>query len=185
MGQPDAELVRRWQGGDAAAFEALVRRWQEPVARFLARLVGPHGPVTDLCQDTFLRAYLAGTRYRDNGSFSTWLFQIALNAARDHGRRSARRPQPLPGGEMPVPADAEDQCQRRELAEAVARAVAELPPPLREVLALRHDRGMNFEAMARLLGVPASTLKSRFAVALRRLHTRLSELGWGAEETLP
>ena len=185
MGQPDAELVRRWQGGDAVAFEALVRRWQEPVARFLTRLVGPHGPVADLCQDTFLRAYLAGPRYRDNGSFSTWLFQIALNAARDHGRRSARRPQPLPGSELPVPADAEDQCQRRELAEAVARAVAELPPPLREVLALRHDRGMSFEEMGRLLHTPASTLKSRFAAALHRLRDRLHELGWSFEETAP
>jgi RNA polymerase sigma-70 factor (ECF subfamily) len=139
-----------------------------------------------LCQDVFLRTYLAGPRYRDNGSFSTWLFQIALNAARDHGRRNARRPQPLPRDEPPAtPATAEDQCQQRELTEAVAQAVAELPPPLREVLALRHDRGMNFEAMARLLGVPASTLKSRFAVALRRLQTRLAELGWDAEETLP
>src|SRR3954463_8114982 len=99
MGQPDAELVRRWQGGDAAAFEALVRRWQEPVARFLTRLVGPHGPVADLCQDVFLRAYLAGPRYRDNGSFSPGLFQTPLTAARDRGRRHPRRPQPLPGTE--------------------------------------------------------------------------------------
>src|SRR5947209_10902255 len=138
MGQPDAELVRRWQGGDAAAFETLVRRWQAPVARFVARLVGPHGPVADLCQDVFLRAYVAGPRYRDHGSFSTWLFQIALNAARDHGRRCARRPQPLPETEPPVPANAEASCQQRALADAVALAVAEVPPPLREVLARRH-----------------------------------------------
>ena len=52
-----------------------------------------------------------------------------------------------------------------------------------EVLVLRHYEEMNFEAMARLLGTPASTLKSRFAVALRHLRVRLQQLGWSHEET--
>src|SRR5919201_1673570 len=102
MGQHDAELVRRWQQGDAAAFEVLVRRWQQPVARFLARLVGRGGPAPDLCQEGFLRVYLAGPRYREAGTFSTWLYRIALNVARDAGgRRRARSsrasPPPWPG----------------------------------------------------------------------------------------
>ena len=63
--------------------------------------------------------------------------------------------------------------------------MAELPEPLRVVLALRHDEGMSFEDMARLTGTPASTLKSRFAVALSRLRTRLQELGLGPEEIAP
>jgi RNA polymerase sigma-70 factor (ECF subfamily) len=62
---------------------------------------------------------------------------------------------------------------RKEVAEAVSRAVAELPPPLREVLVLRHYEGMRFEAIARLTGVPATTLKSRFAAALSRLRSTL------------
>ena len=56
---------------------------------------------------------------------------------------------------------------------------------IREVLALRHDEGMNFEEMARVLGTPASTVKSRFAAALHRLRARLTELGWSFEETAP
>jgi DNA-directed RNA polymerase specialized sigma24 family protein len=73
--------------------------------------------------------------------------------------------------------------EREELGRAVAAVVADLPPHLREVLALRHDAGMNFEAMARLLHTPASTLKSRFAVALDRVRARLAEFGFQAEET--
>jgi RNA polymerase sigma-70 factor (ECF subfamily) len=183
MGHEDAELVRRWRQGEAAAFEALVRRWQQPVARFLTRLLGRTELVQDLCQEVFLRVYLAGPRYRESGTFSTWLYRIALNAARDAGRRRRHEPQPLRDQEPEAESALADVlCERRELAQAVAGAVAELPPPLREALVLRHYEGMSFEQMARLLRVPASTLKSRFATALGRLRVRLRQLGWGEGE---
>jgi RNA polymerase sigma-70 factor (ECF subfamily) len=184
MGHHDAELIRHWQDGDPAAFEALVRRWQQPVARFLTRLLGRTDQVQDLCQEVFLRVFLARDRYRESGTFSTWLYRIALNVARDAGRRRRHQPQSLCGQE-PVAAalPAEICCEQQELSEALSQAVAELPPPLREVLVLRHDEGMSFEQMARLLGVPATTLKSRFATALSRLRTRLQQLGWSHEET--
>jgi RNA polymerase sigma-70 factor (ECF subfamily) len=181
MGHPDADLMRRWRRGDAAAFAAIVDRWQQPVARFLLRVVGRPDRVPDLCQEVFLRVLRAP--YRETGQFSTWLFQIAINVARDAARRGRHAPGPLPDVERDGPTD--ETCERRELARAVACAVAELPPQQREVLALRHDEGMSFEEMARVLGTPASTLKSRFATALHRLRARLAELGWGFEESEP
>jgi RNA polymerase sigma-70 factor (ECF subfamily) len=183
MGHADAELMCRWRRGDAAAFAALVDRWQQPVARFLLRVSGRPDRVPDLTQEVFLRVLRAAPRYRESGRFSTWLFQIALNVARDAMRRG-RNP-PLPLSDIPVDNAADDACERRELARAVDCAVAELPPQQREVLALRHDQGMSFEDMARVLGTPASTLKSRFAVALHRLRERLHELGWSFEESAP
>jgi RNA polymerase sigma-70 factor, ECF subfamily len=173
----EADLIRRWQDGDADAFGAVVRRWQRPVARFLARLVGPDAAVADLTQEVFLRAHRAIGRYREAGTFSTWLYRIALNLARDAGRRARRAPATLPA-EVPA-AVAVEPWERRELTDAVGLALAGLPGPLREVLVLRHYEDLNFEQMARLLGVPASTLKSRFAVALRRVRDRLTELGFG------
>ena len=71
--------------------------------------------------------------------------------------------------------------ERQELADAVGTALAGLSGPLREVLVLRHYEGLSFEQMGRLLGVPASTLKSRFTVALGRVRSRLYDLGYGAE----
>jgi RNA polymerase sigma-70 factor (ECF subfamily) len=183
MGRTDAELMRRWQRGDAAAFAVLVERWQQPVARFLMRLLGRPDRIADLCQETFLRVLQAGPRYRESGQFAPWLFRIALNVARDADRRLRHAPAPLP--DLADATTTDELCERRELARAVACAVAELPPPLREVLALRHDQGLSFEAMARMLGTPASTLKSRFATALHRLRDRLHELGWSFEETAP
>ena len=183
----DATLIRRWQRGDAAALAALVERWQTPVARFLARLAG-RDRAADLCQETFLRLIRSPHGYREQGTFSTWLFQVALNVARDAGRRwaptAAVSPRPESArGALSDPPDA--LLERDELARAVADAVRNLPAGLREVLALRHDAGLNFEAMARLTGTPASTLKSRFAAALTRLRDQLAQVGYLAEETHP
>jgi RNA polymerase sigma-70 factor (ECF subfamily) len=183
MGSHDADLIRRWQAGDTTAFEALVRHWQRPMARFLCRLVGQVEPVNDLCQEVFLRAYQAGPRYREKGTFTSWLYRIALNVARDAQRRNRHPTVPLVNREVPdrlAPVDV--LCQQRELTRMVAQAVTELPEPLRVVLVLRHYEQMNFEEIARLTGTPASTLKSRFAAALGRLRVRLEQQGWGPEE---
>ncbi len=76
---------------------------------------------------------------------------------------------PLNGVPDP-PGDIGVSFDQRERAEVVTAALAGLPEPLREVVVLRHYEDLNFEAMGRLLGVPATTLKSRFAVAMKKLE---------------
>jgi RNA polymerase sigma-70 factor (ECF subfamily) len=180
----DAELIARWQRGETSAFEELVRRWQQPMARFLFRLSGDATQVADLCQEVFLHVLTGRERYRENGRFSSWLYRIALNVVRDAVRRR-RGPTLHPADPIDRADPVENVCRKRELAALVARAVAELPKPLRVVLALRHDEGLSFEEMARLTSIPASTLKSRFAAALSRLRDRLEALGYGPEENTP
>jgi RNA polymerase sigma-70 factor (ECF subfamily) len=171
--EPDLD----WRNGSAAAFEDLVRRWQQPVARFILHLVGREEMVPDLCQEVFLRVYEKRSRYRETGAFSGWLYRIALNVVRDANRR--RRPEPLALGDVepaaadPSPAAACEQAERGQL---IAHTVADLPEPLRLVLVLRHYEEMSFEEIARLLGEPASTVKSRFRAALQRLRERLKPL---------
>jgi RNA polymerase sigma-70 factor (ECF subfamily) len=183
MGSDDAELMRRWRGGDNRAFEDLVDRWQQPVARFLYRLTGRANLVADLVQEVFLRVFQAGARYRENGSFAPWLYRIALNVGRDAQRRQ-RNTLPLDPTPASAAATAEDTFSQQETAALVAAAVAELPEPLRIVLTLRHDEELSFEDIARLTATPASTLKSRFAAALTRLRQRLTELGLAPEENI-
>jgi RNA polymerase sigma-70 factor (ECF subfamily) len=178
--------MERWRSGDGAAFEALVERWRRPVARFLYRCTGRTDRVQDLCQEVFLRVYQSAGRYRESGTFPSWLFRIALNVARDAGRRGRRDPVPLDSAEPPDHAvTAELLYRRRELSSALARAAAELPEPMRVALALRHDEELSFEEIARLTGAPASTVKSRFAAALARLRVRLEQLGYSPEEITP
>jgi RNA polymerase sigma-70 factor, ECF subfamily len=166
-----------WRNGSPAAFEMLVRRWQQPVARFLYHLVGRDEWISDLCQEVFLRVYENRARYRETGTFDAWLYRIALNVARDAKRRQRREPHALgdmePAAAGPTP---EAACEEAERGRMISRTIADLPEPLRIVLVLRHYEEMSFEQIARMLGVPASTIKSRFSAALRRLRDRLRPL---------
>jgi RNA polymerase sigma factor (sigma-70 family) len=170
---PDpADLARRWAAGDPTAFPPLVRAWERPVGRFLARLTGCPATAADLLQETFLRVYLAGGKYADDSHFRGWVYRIALNLARDAGRK--KRPDPL--GDHDPPAAAADPAEATDTAAAVTAALAALPAPLREAVVLRHYERMSFEEMGRVLGVPATTLKSRYATAADRLRTALAGL---------
>ena len=184
MDNDDSDLLPGWQSGEPAAFAALVRRWQQPIARFLFHLVDQKDLVQDLCQEVFLRVFLAAPRYRETGQFSAWLYRIALNVVRDFSRSRGRElklyQDASPLAESPGP---ETCCEQQELARHVSEAVFELPESLRVVLVLRHYQGMSFEHMARMLGTPASTLKSRFAAALLRLRERLHPLVRDTEES--
>jgi RNA polymerase sigma-70 factor (ECF subfamily) len=166
-----------WQNGSSAAFEMLVRRWQQPVARFLFHLVGRKELVADLCQEVFLRVYEHRLRYRESGTFAAWLYRIALNVARDAKRRCRYEPRSLddvePVSDGPSPDAA---CEQAECGRLIVQSIADLPESLRIVLVLRHYEEMSFDQIARMLGEPASTIKSRFSAALRRLRERLRPL---------
>jgi len=178
----DQALIRRWQHGDAAAFEAIVRRWQGPVARFLARYGLGAEQTADGTQEVFLRVYRSGPSYEPRATFSTWLFQIALNIARDAARR--RRPtERLEDYDAAGDDDPSASAMARESATAVQQALLALPEPLRVVVVLRHYQGMNFEEMSQVCQTPASTLKSRFAAALERLRVSLGTLRPDFEES--
>ncbi|MBW3600110.1 MAG: sigma-70 family RNA polymerase sigma factor [Planctomycetes bacterium] len=178
MHPTDHDLMRRTAEGDGEAFAMLVRRWEGRVARVLAPLVECRQDVEDLRQETFVRVLPASDRYRQQGAFSTWLFRIVLNLARDDARRRRRRPRIFvderagrDGAGPPA------EATRHELAEAVADALESLPSELREALVLKHYGELTFAEMAELLRTPASTLKSRVALAHRRLRGELARRG--------
>ncbi len=172
----DGDRMRRWAAGDRAAFEEIVRRWEIPVGRFLARLCGDADEASDLTQEVFLRVYLRGANYRDEGHFRTWLYRIALNLARDAARRRARKPA-VPLTERYDAAGRDEEHDARERAALVAQALAALRDAQREVVVLRHFEDLSFEAMARLLGIASTTLKSRFATAMAKLEQMLTARG--------
>lgn len=173
LSDPDGERMRRWADGDRSAFEEIVRAWERPVGRFLVRLTRDSDLAGDLTQEVFLRVYLKGSKYTHGGTFKTWLYQIALNLARDAARKQARSPQ-LPLLPTAHPAiDSEPAFDLQQQADVVNAALAELSDPLREVIILRHYEDLSFESMGRMLGVPATTLKSRFTVAMKKLEELL------------
>src|SRR6188508_703935 len=92
MTPSDEDLVVAFQSGDIPAFDQLVRRWDRRIQGVVYRLVGNHEEARDLSQEAFLKAYRALGAFKKEARFSSWLYQIALNATRDRLRRRRRHP---------------------------------------------------------------------------------------------
>ena len=175
----DHHLMQLSQHGDGAAFAEIVERWQGPVARLVTQLLGPRADVEDLCQEVFIRVLRARDRYQPSHAFSTWMYRIALNVARDFRRRQQRRPQTqaasqdLPSASLPT----FDVLARNEEAAAVAAALAALPDELREILVLKHFGHLSSGEIALVVNLPPSTVKSRLQAAPKRLRGELLRRG--------
>ena len=87
----DPALIRAAAAGDLAAFERVVRAYQQHVWRFLRRLLGDPAAAEDVAQETFLRVYRGLPRFAHQAKFSTWVFQIARNAGIDELRKRQRQ----------------------------------------------------------------------------------------------
>ena len=183
---PDPELVLRILGGEENLFEALVRRYQARVVAHVSRMVGSRDDALDLSQEIFLKVFGALDRYNPEFKFSTWLFRIAGNAAIDHLRK--RRPKTVPletpdpeGSSAPYPAeqrsnwlDPYGELRNTERGQAIHRAIQELPPDFRELIALRHFAGLSYEEIALVKKMPLGTVKNKLFRARVVLKDRLA-----------
>lgn len=176
----ERELVRRILSGDREAFRLVVLRFQQPLAELVFRQVGgDRAAVEDVVQETFLRAYRALDRWDPRFRLSTWLSRIALNTARDLGRRKQVREAAEPRDLVPAatPDDPAERAARSEAASSVSAALSALPEPQREVVVLSVWGGLSQSEIAAALDVPLGTVKTRQRTALHRLRKLVAPLG--------
>ncbi len=182
MADTDVMLMRRLAGGEDLALNELMDRWRERVAAFLLRMVGDHATATDLTQETFVRLYSGRHRYQPVAAFSTYLFHIAANLARSQLRWRKRHPAvPLEdeeGNPVHEPEDRgmppDEAAVLREKTAALSRAIAALPPDLREALLLFTVEEMSQAEVAQTLGCSAKAVESRVYRARQALRERLA-----------
>jgi RNA polymerase sigma-70 factor (ECF subfamily) len=179
---PDAELVGRWQAGDASAFETLVRRHERPVYRLALRMLGNREEAEDVTQDALLSLHRHGHRFRRESRFSTFVYRVAANAALNRRRtlgRSRTRERLLAerqsgGFELPsAPRDPADAVEGAEVQDRVQEALQSLPTDLRMAVVLYDIEGLAYGEIARVLEVPEGTVKSRIHRARSALRERL------------
>lgn len=182
---PDEELVVAWQGGDEAAFEALVRRHQRRVFGLLMRMLGDREEAADVSQEAFLSLHRHGHRFRREARFSTFVYRVAANAAlnrrRSLGRKRAREQALVrrqeAGLDLPSrPRDPEDAVAGSEVQASVQAALLELPGDLRAALVLYDLEGQSYGDIATALRIPEGTVKSRIHRARNALRERLKPL---------
>ena len=180
----DAELIARARAGDVAAYEAIVRRYQDVAVR-TAHLICPGTDADDAVQEAFIKAFDALPRFREGSPIRPWLLRIVANEARNRRRSAGRRqglalraadstpPRTAPGPEQIVMAAEE----RSEL----LAALATLRDDDREVLGARFLLDLSETETAETLGIPRGTVKSRTSRALGRLREALGPDGDGVD----
>lgn len=174
MDERTTGLIEKARNGDASAFDALIRGYQDPIYR-MARHVcaAAPGEADDVFQDTFVTAFKKLKSFRGDADLKTWLYRIASNLCLMRYRKKAARPEvpmldrPDEDG-VPRPMDfpeaapaPEEAARRKELTDAVGAALAELPVDYRLVLTLRDVEGLSAEETAKILKLSVPAVKSR------------------------
>ncbi|MBE6709717.1 MAG: sigma-70 family RNA polymerase sigma factor [Ruminococcaceae bacterium] len=183
-------LVKRAKSGDTDAFSEIVTCYERFVYNTACRVLTASGlsvaDADDIAQDSLIKAWRSISTFRGECSFSTWLFRVTVNTARDVIRTNARRPvvsltrsedddeEPeiwdvpvTSGDEIP-----EEAAERRETIEAVRRAVESLPDDQRQAIVLRDIHGLPYDEISRILGAEVGTIKSR----INRGRTNLKKI---------
>ena len=166
----DQVLVLRCQAGDDRAFEELVQRFGVRLRYYVARLAGSPNGVEDVLQDVWVDVYRNLGRLRSPGALRVWLYRIARDKAFRRLRERTRRPQALDELEA-LEARRDEPRFSASDAERVHACLDRLTAEHREVLALRFLEQMTYEDIARVVGCPLGTVRSRLhhaKLALRR-----------------
>ncbi len=186
MEASDPELMTRLANGNDLALNELMDRWSDRVAAFLYKMTGQRDAAVDLAQETFVRLYQARGRYRATGNFSTYLFAIATNLARNHARWKSRHPTvSLDAMHADGTAVISDPPDMRQTPDEVARSVEKfravheafqcLPVDLREAMSLFVYEGLGYAEIAAISQCSPKAVETRIYRARQILKDRLSE----------
>ena len=177
----DSALARRAAAGDRAAFASLLERHYDRIYRIGARVLGDSDEAADLAQDVCVALPARLASFREQSRFSTWLYRLVVNAARDALRRKdARRRSERSHAEMEALLRVEDTgpvCEGSWL----RRALDRLPEDLRLTVFLVLEEEMKHAEAGKVLGVSESTVSWR----MHEVRKRLRALAAGGEEARP
>jgi len=179
-------LIRRAQRGDTAAFEELVRLYDQNVLRLALQVVRSGEDARDLYQDAFLKIYRSLGRFRFECRFSTWVYRIVINTCLDYLRRrrnNREAPAPQPGdvgGEFfdtlvdacPMH-DPEQALRGKEIGQKIEAALRTLNPRERLVFELKHYQGLKLRTIGEMFGTTEETVKNCLFRATQKLRVRL------------
>ena len=187
----DRLLVDRFKNGDEAAFNEMVSRYWDRIYGMVHQLLRNQQDAEEVTQDAFIRAHRGLVNFRGDSAFSTWLYQIATNLARNRYWYWWRRKRDKTVSfDQPVSADNDtplsevfaaevetpgDITVTQELVDRITSGMDKLSPKHREILILRNVKNMAYEEIAVILGISVGTVKSRIARARESLRATMGE----------
>lgn len=170
----DELLALRCQLGDADAFADLIRRWNDPLWRYLRRIASTDPDAQELAQEVWLRVVRGISRLREPATLRAWLFAIARRVAMDHLRERYHQPPTTEVDEsFDSAADDTNDGLHEDLAD-LEDELRRLPVVEREVLTLFYLRELSLDQVATVLSLPVGTVKSRLFRARKLLRREMT-----------
>jgi RNA polymerase sigma-70 factor, ECF subfamily len=181
----DLDLITRTEAGEREAFDELVLKYQRPLYSLLYRMVSNHEDASDILQKTFVKAFTGLGSFERRSSFKTWLYQIAINLAKNVYRDRARveyvNIDSVIIRKNPRTLETLIHNENRLL---VRQALEGLPEKQRITLMLRVQEGKKFEEIAGIMQCSVGTTKANFHHAVQKLKARLKDREESAGEAV-
>ena len=172
-------LIQKAARGDEVAFEQLVKEHQNLVYNAALRLCGNREDAMDISQETFIKAWRAIGKFRFECSFSTWIYRIAVNTAKDYVKRESSMPHGVEISEIcdVLMDDSPDETAiKNDRINALKSAMDKLSLEHKEIIVLRDIEGYSYEEIASMLSLERGTVKSRINRARSALRKLLCEV---------
>ncbi len=187
----DIEYVQACQQGDTDAFEILVERHQKKMLNITYRVLGDYDDACDVTQEAFIAAYKAIKKFKGEAKFSTWLYRIVINYAKNHLKKrksietregvSIDDSEKIKGKEILFSSEAMGEnpgtrMEKKEREGQVQKCISTLDEEFKEVLVLRDIQGFSYEEICAILKIPDGTVKSRLSRARSTLKDCLAKV---------
>ncbi len=186
IGLTDEELIKEFQDNNTIeAYEILVSRFKDPLTNYVYRFLGDRDICTDIVQDTMIKFYIHKDSYKSFAKFSTWIYTIAGNLARNELKRRKRRTifslnnddedkqVQIEDTAFVSPERATDSQIKGEL---IQKALLKVKTVYREVVILRDIEGFSYEEIAKITGLSIGTVKSRINRGRKHLQELLKNI---------
>ena len=177
--QTEAEIIEACKQGDREAFHDLFEAHKDRVYTIAFHYTGDEAMARDVCQQVFLKLFTSINQFREDSQFTTWLYRIVANACADEHRKRRRFVPFSPEIEvrtMVAKGSQEETYQRKQAADSVRGAIAELTPKLRLPILLKYVEGLSYDEIADSLGLSVGTVSSRLNRGHKMLARKLDHL---------
>ncbi len=178
----DLNIINRIRAGDIQAFEEIVTKYRHRVYNLCRYMTGSARDAEDAAQDAFIKVYRSLEKFRDSGSFFSWLYRIAVNTCIDYRRKKVFESlfRSADGKEFTIETESntpspEESLESKQTGAAIERCLSFLSHKLRTVIVLNEIEGLSYEEIADVLNVSTGTVKSRISRAREELRRRLKK----------
>jgi len=187
----DFTLIRAFQRGEKASFDALVLRYKDRIFNLCLRFLGDYHEAEDTTQDVFLKTYNSLKRFRFESSFFTWLYRIAVNSCKNKVKsleyrfrktdaRIGLSDEIFDGFQSEHredgPGNPASDLENKEIMKILQKAINSLPPDQRSVVILRDIQDLSYEEITDITGFKLGTLKSRLSRARSSLREKIGDI---------